>query len=150
MTQDDLIAILEIDFRDLIMYKLTEKNFKNRVNIQIYESAVKSQNRELENVLFTADEEKHRVIDYFEFGDLIGVFGHASNYTKSFEKIFGDSDIFFGYLKQIVQLRNPIEHHRGKIFREYLNEENNFLLKKAFKYFQFYIKKHKNHNSIPS
>ncbi len=142
-TQDDHIAILEISFRNVIMDKFTKNDFKNRVDPQSYESAVNTMDDEVSNVLFIADEKKHRLIDYYNFGALMdGIFKHKNNYEKTFQPIFGNRDIFYGYLTLVVQLRNPIEHHRGEIFGEYINQENVILLKKAYKYFIHYIKEH--------
>ena len=113
MSEDDYVGTMEFEFRNLIVNKLMRfTNWeKDRVPQDVWERAVElKKTAESDPVLF--DNEK-RFIDYVDFTDYIKIFRFKKNWEKIFQPVFKDSDIFFGQLKVLQKLRNPIAHHRG-------------------------------------
>ena len=108
MSEDDYVATLEFEFRNIIVDKLMRfTNWqKERVPQDVWEKAAElKKTAEADPVLF--DNEK-RIIDYVDFTDYIKIFRFKKNWEKTFQPVFRDSDIFFGQLKILQKLRNCI------------------------------------------
>jgi len=148
MSEDDYVGTMEFEFRNLIVTKLMRfTNWeKDRVPQDVWERAVElKKTEETDPVLF--DNEK-RFIDYVDFTDYIKIFRFKKNWEKIFQPVFKDSDIFFGQLKVLQKLRNPIAHHRGNKLRNHLSKEGHGQLVQIYNYFMFMIQKDKDNQTL--
>ena len=146
MSEDDYVGTLEFEFRNIIVNKLMRfTNWeKDRVPQDVWERAVElKKTAEADPILL--DYEK-RFIDYVDFTDYIKIFRFKKNWEKIFQPVFKDSDIFFGQLKVLQKLRNPIAHHRGNKLRNHLSKEGHGQLVQIYNYFMFMIQQDKDRN----
>jgi len=146
MSEDDYVGTMEFEFRNLIVNKLMRfTNWeKDRVPQDVWERAVElKKTAEADPILL--DYEK-RIIDYVDFTDYIKIFRFKKNWEKIFQPVFKDSDLFFGQLKILQKLRNPIAHHRGNKLRNHLSKHGHGELVSIYNYFMFMIQKDKDRN----
>jgi len=146
MSEDDYVATLEFEFRNMIVDKLMRfTNWqKERVPRDVWEKAAElKKTAEADPILL--DYEK-RIIDYVDFTDYIRIFRYKKNWEKIFQPVFKDSDLFFGQLKILQKLRNPIAHHRGNKLRSHLSKHGHGQLVQIYNYFMFMIQQDKDRN----
>ena len=146
MSEDDYVATLEFEFRNMIVDKLMRfTNWqKERVPRDVWEKAAElKKTAEADPILL--DYEK-RIIDYVDFTDYIRIFRYKKNWEKIFQPVFKDSDIFFGHLKVLQKFRNPIAHHRGNKLRNHLSKHGHGQLVSIYNYFMWMMQNDKDRN----
>lgn len=143
MTEDDMIAMIEIEFRTLILRKLSKfDNWETeKIPPSVWEEA-KKRKRIAEDDPSLLDYGR-RVIDYVDFTDYIRIFDHKGNWQKIFLDVFKDKDLFFGNLKNLQKYRNPVSHHRGEKLRAYLTEHGHGHLIQLSNYFMHLMERDK-------
>jgi len=139
LSLDEMVGTLEIEFRALILRKLSKyddwTNMKIPSDVWPDAERLKIEAEEDPTLLDTG----RRIIDYVDFTDYIRMFDHKKNWAKIFQDVFKDRDLFLGNLKALQKYRNSISHHRGEKLDEYLKEHAHGHLIVLYRYFMHLI-----------
>jgi len=134
------ITEVENGLRELIEIKMSQFEDWERQRIPKTVLVDAQKRKEVEDSKPMFAHEKRRLIEFLNFGDYIQIFSYGKNWENVFGKIFKDRDKCFGNLKQLIELRNAVQHSRK------LDEKNYGHLVILHQYFMFYLKKSLNDN----
>lgn len=143
MSEDDMIGTIEIEFRRIIIKKLSKFDDweTERIPPDTLESAKKDKIEAEEDPSLL--DSGRRVIDYLDFTDYKRIFEYKGNWPKIFQEVFKDQELFFGNLRNLQKYRNPISHHRGSKLGEYLTDHGHGHLIQLYNYFMHLINQDK-------